>query len=120
MNNQKKFLLSTLTVVLALSLTLGISAFKSAEKTISPISMYYHGPSFSQADVQNKSYWNSTSRECPEGDERACQVTIDASLVQSGSFVSTVTLEAETGADAALIDVKNNGSSVAPEISNRD
>ena len=82
--------------------------------------MYYHGPSLSQADVENKSYWNATPQECPEGDQRACQVTIDASLVQSGSFVSTVTLDAETGTDAALIDVKNNGNSVAPDILNRD
>jgi hypothetical protein len=109
----KKYLLGLFALVLAI----GFSAFN-----LKPFAttMYYHGPSFLQSDVQNKTNWNTTPQECIEGFDKACQVSVADNLISSGAFISTVTLEAEAGSSAALLTVKNSGSAVSSTIVNRD
>lgn len=84
------------------------------------ITMYYHGANYSQVEVQNKNNWNTTAQDCDAGNDLACQVTVDGSYVSSGSFISTISLIAETGSAAALLSVQNSGSPISAEIQNRD
>lgn len=117
--NTKKLSLAIAAIAMTTALAWAASDTNKSPRLLTT-TMYYHGPSFNQADVQNKAYWNTTAEECTPGEDKACQATVDASLVSGGSFISSVSLEAESGSSAALLDIKNSGTSVEPDIINRN
>lgn len=100
----------------AIILAIGFSAFNIKP---SNTTMYYHGPDFTHDNVVIKTNWNTTSFGCTPGTAKACQVIVPDNIVSSGSFVSTVSLEATAGSPSALTDVKNSGTSVNPSITNK-
>ena len=120
MNNLYKTLFPLLAIILGISFALCFSSFNKKGKSLTPVAMYYHGSTYSQSDVENKSNWNTTPVDCFTGTDKACQVSVDPSLIQSGAFIATVSLSAENSSSAALLDVKNSGISVEADIQNRD
>ncbi|HEX5154288.1 MAG TPA: DUF6520 family protein [Parafilimonas sp.] len=112
MNKIKKFTMPFIAIVIAAALVFGASAFKPL-KPFSTTTMYYHGGSFLQADVQTKSNWTTSSQSCPNGTAKACSVDVPDDIVSGGSFISTVSLEGTAGNPSALSAVKNSGNNVS-------
>ncbi len=118
MKINKKSLMPATALVVAVLLAFGSTAFK-ADRPLATTTMYYQGTSFTQADVQTKSNWNTTSVSCPTGTVKACQVTVPSTDVSGGAFISTISLVASSSTPSVLTDVKNSGTSVDPTIKNR-
>jgi hypothetical protein len=98
MKNLKKISLGAFAFFFGLTLVLTQSAFKSGTSLISkraPVTVYYHGPNFSQTAVQNEANWTTTSNDntCA-GEQLACSLIIDDSFVVSGTLQSSANLTA--------------------------
>ncbi|WP_426329070.1 hypothetical protein [Pedobacter sp. R-06] len=94
MKNLKKISSGFLALVFGITLVVTQSAFKTPTAAKSgkriPVTVYYHGPDFSQANVTTESNWNTTPNTggCDSEPEVACSVTIDSDYL-SGSTLRT-------------------------------
>ncbi|WP_443938808.1 hypothetical protein [Pedobacter sp. MW01-1-1] len=76
-------------ILFGLALIFTQSAFKAVNSYkssgLEPITLYYHGPTYSLTDVTTESYWNGTpnEEECADVDQQACSITIDRSFVDN-------------------------------------
>jgi hypothetical protein len=88
MKNLKKFSFGVFAFIFGLALVFTQSAFKPANPSgsgLEPITLYYHGPTYSVSDVTTESYWNNTppSSECLDTDQQACEITVDRAFVDN-------------------------------------
>lgn len=99
MKNLKKLSFGAFAFILGLTLVLTQSAFKGspikAFKRI-PVTVYYHGPDFTKAEVENEANWTTTnnSESCDSQEQKACRLNIDNSFVSSGQLQSSANLSA--------------------------
>ncbi|WP_316848925.1 hypothetical protein [Pedobacter agri] len=99
MKTLKKISFGAFAFILGLTLVLTQSAFKGTTlKTIKriPLTVYYHGTTFSQASVTNESNWSTTPNDggCDEEPEVACQMTIDSQFISGGTLQQDADLQA--------------------------
>ncbi|CAH0266833.1 MULTISPECIES: hypothetical protein [unclassified Pedobacter] len=97
MKTIKKISFGAFAFILGLTLVLTQSAFKGsplkAFKRV-PTTVYYHGPDFSQAEVQNESNWTTStnSQTCDSSPQAPCRLIIDSSYILSGQLQGTANL----------------------------
>jgi hypothetical protein len=83
--------------ILGLTLVLTQSAFKGsplkAFKRV-PVTVYYHGPDYSELEVEDESNWTTTtnSQTCDSAPQAPCRLIIDSSFISSGQLQSSANL----------------------------
>jgi hypothetical protein len=92
MNTLKKISFGVFAFLFGLTIVFTQSAFKGdIAKNIKrlPVTLYYHGPDFSQPEVLDESNWNNDAPEdeCTDAQQRACSITISDEFVETtGSY----------------------------------
>ncbi len=87
MKTIKKITTGVFALIFGLGLLFTQSAFKSSSKneTIfkAPVTLYYHGPSYSKAEVEIESNWTTVANEpaCDDVQEAACRIIVDESAI---------------------------------------
>ncbi|WP_316826049.1 MULTISPECIES: hypothetical protein [Pedobacter] len=124
MNTLKKISFGAFAFIFGLTLVLTQSAFKPAGIIASlkrvPVTVYYHGPSFLQAEVEKESNWTTTtnSQTCNDVDQVPCSLQIDNSYVSAGVLQNSALLSAAPNTITATYYVQGSADGLM-EISNR-
>ncbi|HVY74138.1 MAG TPA: hypothetical protein VG890_04870 [Puia sp.] len=88
------------------------------------VTLFYHGPDFTQSEVQDKSNWNTTGESCDEGSDVACGFSVPDMYISGGQLVSNATITAGPGLASSSNFIVTNvsapgHSTIASSIDNR-
>jgi len=106
MKNLKKISSGFLALVFGIALVVTQSAFKNPAPAKNskrvPVTVYYHGPDFSQANVTTESNWTTTpnTEGCDGEPEVACSLTIDSDYISGTTLKAEADLQAEESASS--------------------